>query len=51
MWGMQLESPDQLVPALKTAFNQEGPALVAVPVDYSENMKLTERLGNVSIKM
>ena len=51
MWGTEIEKPEELWPALEAAFNQNGPALVAVPVDYSENMKLTERLGNVSVKM
>ena len=51
MWGTEIKKPEELCPALEAAFNQNGPALVAVPVDYSENMKLTERLGNVSVKM
>jgi acetolactate synthase-1/2/3 large subunit len=42
-----LDGPDQLPGALEEAFKQEGPALIAVPVDYSENIKLTERLGNL----
>jgi len=25
----------------------EGPALIAVPVDYAENLKLTKRLGEI----
>ena len=32
---------------LEEAFAQKGPALIAVPVDYDENMKLTKRLGNI----
>jgi acetolactate synthase-1/2/3 large subunit len=39
------------MPALEEAFAQDGPALIAVPVDYAENMKLTDRLGNVSVPM
>lgn len=49
IWGRTLTGPNQVVPALEDAFSQSGPALIAVPVDYGENMKLTERLGNVSI--
>jgi acetolactate synthase-1/2/3 large subunit len=49
MWGTEITSPDQLTPALEEAFSQEGPALLAVPVDYAANMRLTKRLGNVSI--
>jgi len=51
MWGKTLTAPDQLTPALEEAFKQEGPALIAVPIDYAENMKLTERLGNISIAL
>ena len=47
MWGKTLTSPDQLVPALQEAFKQSGPALIAVPVDYAENVKLTRRLGEI----
>ena len=49
MWGKQLTSPEQLKPALVEAFKQKGPAIIAVPVDYSENRKLTKRLGEISI--
>ena len=51
MWGKEITSASDLTPALEEAFSQEGPALLAVPIDYAENMKLTERLGNVSIAM
>ena len=51
MWGRVLTAPDQLVPAMEEAFSQDGPALIAVPVDYAENMKLTERLGNISVQI
>ncbi len=47
MWGRRLTGPGQLVPALEEAFRQPGPALIAVPVDYAENMKLTKRLGEI----
>ena len=49
IWGRTLTGPNQVVPALEEAFSQDGPAIIAVPVDYGENMKLTERLGNISI--
>jgi acetolactate synthase-1/2/3 large subunit len=47
MWGKTIASPGELVPALEEAFRQEGPALIAVPVDYAENLKLTKRLGEI----
>ncbi len=33
--------------ALQQAFATAGPSLIVVPIDYSENKKLTERLGNI----
>ena len=32
---------------LEKAFAEDGPSLVIVPIDYDENFKLTERLGNI----
>lgn len=47
MWGKTLTAADQLPGALSEAFAQDGPALIAVPIDYAENMKLTKRLGDL----
>ena len=47
MWGKTLTAADQLPGALTEAFAQDGPALIAVPIDYAENMKLTKRLGDL----
>ncbi len=47
MWGKTLTSADQLGPALEEAFRQDGPALIGIPVDYAENLKLTKRLGEI----
>jgi acetolactate synthase-1/2/3 large subunit len=44
-WGRTLSAPEQLMPALEEAFRQPGPALIAIPVNYAENVRLTERLG------
>jgi acetolactate synthase-1/2/3 large subunit len=38
--GSRVESADGLVPALEAAFAGGGVHLVAVPVDYSENMRV-----------
>lgn len=51
MWGKEVTSTAEIVPALKEAFEQDGPALIAIPVDYAENMKLTDRLGAVQMQM
>ena len=47
MWGKTLKSADELRPALEEAFAQPGPAIIGVPIDYRENVKLTERLGKI----
>jgi acetolactate synthase I/II/III large subunit len=47
IWGRTLDGPGQIEDALTEAFAQEGPALIAAPIDYAENLKLTQRLGNI----
>jgi len=47
MWGKTLRSADELTAALEEAFQQDGPALIAVPINYAENVKLTKRLGEI----
>jgi len=49
MWGRELTAANQLEDALTEAFQQDGPALIALPVDYRENQKLTKRLGAIEI--
>ncbi len=46
-WGRTLRKVDELVPTLKEAFKQKGPAVIGVPIDYAENRKLTTRLGEI----
>ncbi len=44
----RVESCDDFQPIMREAFAQTArPSLVIVPVDYAENMKLTERLGDI----
>jgi acetolactate synthase-1/2/3 large subunit len=45
--GLRIEAADELIPALESAFAGPGPCLVEVPVDYRENLRLTERLGQL----
>ena len=47
MWGKKLTAADHLKPALAEAFAQDGPALIALDIDYRENLKMTERLGKL----
>ena len=46
--GMKVENSADLHDALVEAFNQDVPVLLSVPVDYRENLKLSERLGNIA---
>ncbi len=48
LWGRTITKPGEIGPALAEAFRQPGPALIAVPVDYGENRKLTKRLGEIA---
>ena len=47
MWGKTLRKAGDLPKALDEAFKQKTPALIAIPVDYAENRKLTKRLGDL----
>ncbi len=46
--GHFVDSSSALTDTLETAFNEQGPSLVVVPIDYNENMKLTKRLGDIA---
>jgi acetolactate synthase-1/2/3 large subunit len=46
--GHGVENSRDLAEVMQTAFNEEGPSLVVVPIDYRENLLLTERLGNIA---
>jgi acetolactate synthase-1/2/3 large subunit len=43
--GFRPETADALYPTLMRALEVEGPAVVDVPIDYAENVRLTEHLG------
>jgi acetolactate synthase I/II/III large subunit len=43
--GFRPSSADDLYPTLKRALDVDGPAVVEVPIDYRENLRLTEHLG------
>ena len=45
--GYRVEAADQLVPTLKQAIADDTVVIIDCPVDYSENMKLTEKLGSL----
>jgi acetolactate synthase-1/2/3 large subunit len=43
--GYRVNAVQELQPMLEDAFRQSVPAVVTCPVDYGENLRLTERLG------
>ena len=51
IWGREVRSAEDFAPAFEEALAVKGPALLAVPVDYSENRKLTKRLGDLEFTL
>lgn len=49
--GYYVDSTEALLPTLKQAVNEPGVSVVACPVDYSENMLLIEKLGELTIAL
>jgi acetolactate synthase-1/2/3 large subunit len=47
--AFQIDSPDQIAPTLKKAFDTPGPVLVGVHVDYRDNGRLFEDVHEGSI--
>jgi acetolactate synthase I/II/III large subunit len=46
-YGHWVENSQYLTSTLETAFTETGPSLVALPIDYRENLALTKRLGDI----
>jgi len=46
--GFRVGSAAELAPVLGRALAVDGPAVVEIPIDYRENLRLTERLGALS---
>ena len=49
--GYRVETTNDLLPTLRRALDDEVPAVVECPVDYRENMKLTEKLGQLEARI
>lgn len=45
--GYRITKAEELVPTLKKAFEQTVPVIIDCPVDYGENVKLTENLKQI----
>ncbi|UWR24457.1 acetolactate synthase large subunit [Sulfitobacter sp. S190] len=46
--GQRCDNAEELQSALQRALDHRGPSMVVIPIDYRENMKLTERLGKIT---
>jgi acetolactate synthase-1/2/3 large subunit len=46
--GHRVNNSRDLAATLETSFNEEGPSLIVLPIDYRENMELTRRLGDIA---
>ncbi|MDH5357615.1 MAG: acetolactate synthase large subunit [Gammaproteobacteria bacterium] len=46
--GIRIEKTEQLMPALRNALATDTVTLIDCPVDYRENLKLTETLGQLT---
>ncbi len=49
--GYRVESAADLAPTLERALAEDTVSVVDCPVDYSENMRLTEALGNLQTRI
>ncbi len=49
--GYSVRTADELLPILKTALADNTVSIIDCPVDYSENLKLTERLGEMVFQL
>jgi len=49
--GYRIEQADQLLPTLRQALNDDVVSIIDCPVDYSENLRLTEKLGDMIIHL
>ncbi|MFG2193383.1 acetolactate synthase large subunit [Streptomyces sp. NPDC048639] len=45
--GHRITAAGELLPVLREALDSEGVSVIACPVDYSENLRLTDRLGTL----
>lgn len=49
--GYRIEKTEQLLPTLKQALADDTVSIIDCPVDYSENLKLTAKLGETVIQL
>ncbi len=49
--GYRITSTADLIPTLKTALAQNVPSVIDCPIDYAENLRLTQKSGDLSCKI
>jgi len=49
--GYRVERAEDLLPILKAALADNTVSIIDCPVDYRENLKLTEKLGNMIFQL
>ena len=49
--GHRCDNSAELQGVLRKALDEEGPSLVVIPIDYSENSKLTKKLGEITANL
>ena len=49
--GVRVAAADEFGPALKWALEQPVPAIVEAPIEWEENLRLTQRLGELVISI
>jgi len=47
--GYEITQAEELKPTLEKALNEPGVSIIACPVDYKENLKLTKKLGELTV--
>lgn len=49
--GHLITEAEKLEAALEASFNEQGPSLVVIPIDYNENRLLTKQLGELTAQI
>ena len=49
--GHYVKNAADLAPTLEAGFQEDGPSLVVIPIDYRENRLLTKKLGEITCKI
>ena len=45
--GFRVSNAREFLPLLRQSLGSKEPVLIEIPIDYSENLKLTEKLGHI----